>query len=97
MDEKDLQKYYEKSGDSFIYPDNLVVNDHGFMTWTVDPEGTFLGLNVYGDGAYWDEFSQTLAKHLGCKRIRFSTRRNPKVWEKKFGYKQVGYIMEKEV
>jgi hypothetical protein len=97
VSKEDIEKYLKKSGDQFIYEDNIVVNDHGFLSWMIDSEGAFFGLNVYGDGKYWDDFSIALAKQLGCKKIKFSTRRNPKVWEKKFGYNIAGYIMEKEV
>lgn len=97
MTEEDIKRYLEKSGDSTIDMENIVVNDHGFMSWVIDHEGDFFGINVYGDGKYWDDFSIALAKQLGCKKIKFATRRNPKVWEKKFGYNIAGYIMEKEV
>jgi len=34
---------------------------------------------------------------LKAKRIRFASRRNPDVWLKKYNYKVVGHIFEKEV
>lgn len=98
MDEKDLQKYFEKSGDTSIEPDNLIVTDNGFATWTIDrSDNALVGLNVYGDGKYWEEFGNELAKKLGCTKIRVATKRSPKAFVRKYGFKLVGYILEKEV
>jgi len=38
-------------------------------------------LNVYGDGKYWDQFSI----------------RSPRAYQKKYGYKLTGFVLEKEV
>jgi len=97
ISQEDIKKYLKKSGDQFIYEDNIIVNEHGFMSWMLDTDGAFVALNVYGDGDYWDSFIMQLAEKLGCTKARFATRRNPKTFEKKFGYKIAGYIMEKEV
>ena len=97
ISQEDIEKYLKKSGDSFIYEDNIIVNEHGFLSWIIDTDGAFVALNVYGDGDYWDSFIMQLAEKLGCTKARFATRRNPKVWERKYGYKIAGYIMEKEV
>ena len=98
MDEKDLERYFKKSGDTTIQPDNLIVTDDGFATWTIDQEdNTLVGLNVYGNGKYWEEFGNELAKKLGCKKIRVATKRSPKAFVKKYGFELVGYILEKEV
>lgn len=97
MNSSDLQRYLKKSGDSYIHEDNLIENEHGFLSWCLDEDGSLVGLNVYGDGDYWDKFLESLAIQIGAKRIRFASRRNPKVWDKKFNYKVAGYIMEKEV
>ena len=96
MNEKDIQRYLEKSGDQFIYEDNIINNDQGFMSWKIAEEKLIL-LNVYGNGKYWDEFSIALAKKLGLKSILTATRRSPKAFTRKFGYKITGHILEKEV
>lgn len=96
LDTKDLERYLEKSGDTYIIPENLIENDHGFMSWKVDGNSLVL-FNVYGDGKYWDAFSLELAKRLGLKTIRIGTLRNPKVFEKKYNYNIIGHILEKEV
>ena len=41
----------------------------------------------------WAEIIQ-LAKDYGCKSIQFSTQRDPKLWERRFGFKPVAYKME---
>ena len=94
--EEDIKRYLDKSGDSFIYEDNIVVNEHGFMSWNIH-EGKLVLLNVYGNGKYWDNFSIDLAKKLDLKTILIATRRSPKAFTKKFGYKITGHILEKEV
>jgi len=93
---KTLKTYLEKSGDSYIHEDNLIENEHGFMSWKIH-ENDLVLLNVYGDGEYWDVFSNQLAKEFKKKKIIIATRRNPKAFEKKFNYKLTGYILEKEV
>ena len=96
ISQEDIEKYLEKSGDQFIYEDNLIENDHGFMSWKIAEDKLVL-LNVYGNGKYWDEFSIALAKQLGLKGILTATRRSPKAFTRKFGYKITGHILEKEV
>jgi len=97
MNAIDVEQYLKKSGDTKITPSNLIENDHGFMTWRVTDPDTFVLINVYGDGDYWDKFMVELTKKLGLKKIVAATRRSPKAAMKKYGYKQVGYILEKEV
>lgn len=97
MTPKTLKNYLEKSGDSYIHEDNLIENEHGFMSWTIRDDNTLVLLNVYGDGKYWDLFSNQLAKQMNLNKILIATYRKPKAFEKKFGYKLTGYILEKEV
>ena len=94
--QEDIEKYLRKSGDQFIYEDNIIANDHGFMSWKIAEDKLVL-LNVYGNGKYWDNFSIELAKKLGLKGILTATRRSPKAFTRKFGYKITGHILEKEV
>ena len=35
-----------------------------------------------------------IAKDYGCKKIQFTTQRDPKLWEKRFGFKPIAYKME---
>lgn len=88
--------YLSRSGDDEVFTDNWTENEHGFISYKVDGD-KFLWFNVYGDGKYWDEYVTTLAEGLGCKKIIAATRRNPAPYERKYGYKVTGYIIEKEV
>ena len=90
------ERYFEKSGDEQIYTDNLIENAHGFASYRFH-EGKLIILNVYGDGEYWDNFFTNMAREEGLKALVFGTRRSYKPFERKFGYKLTGYILEKEV
>ena len=96
MNQDDLNRYLEKSGDDKIIPTNLVENEHGFASFWINNNELNI-INVYGDGKYWDAFFTQIAEETGCNKMRMATRRNPKAFERKFGFKQVGVIMEKEV
>jgi len=88
--------YMRKSGDTAIETDGLIENEHGFMSCKVLNE-TLVAYQVFGDGEYWNGQLNEMAKDLGLRRIRMATIRNPKAFERKFGFKLIGYILEKEV
>lgn len=94
--QEDLDFYFKKSKDDEIFVDNLVQNEHGFLSWRVYNDKLIL-LNVYGDGKYWDVFSMELAKKLGINKIIAGTKRKPKAWKRKYGYEVTGYILEKRI
>ena len=97
MDKETAERYLKKSGDDYIETENLIENEHGFMSWKVDGN-KFVCMNVYGNGKYWDEYMNELAKQLGCKTILGgTTRKSYKAFVKKYNFKLVGYIFEKEV
>ena len=97
MQDKDVQRFLEKSRSEYVDTTNLIENEHGFMSWKID--GTdFVCINVYGDGKYWDMYMNELAKQLGCKKIVAATaRKSYKAFISKYNFKLVGYIFEKEV
>lgn len=97
MNAADVKQYLKKSGDATISTDNLIKNAKGFMSWRVTKPETLVLINVYGDGKYWDSVAVELAKQLNLNKIVFGTKRNPKAFERKYGYSHVGYILEKEV
>jgi hypothetical protein len=97
MNVADIEQYLKKSGDTAISTDNLIKNAKGFMSWRVTKPETLVLINVYGDGKYWDSVAVELAKQLNLSKIVFGTKRNPKAFERKYGYSHVGYILEKEV
>lgn len=94
--QSDIEQYLKKSKDEELNTQNLIENEHGFMSWT-EHKDYLVALQVYGDGAYWNEVLNNLAKQLGYKKILMATKRNYKAFEKKFGFKLTGYILEKEV
>ena len=96
MTEEDIERYLKKSKDTFIAIDNLIENEHGFMSWTTW-EDYLVVIQVYGDGNYWNTVLDNLAKELGYKKIMMATKRNYKGFEKKFGFKLTGYVLERRV
>ena len=96
MTPEQVQDYLKRSGDKQIYNINLIENEHGFLTWTVFEDMVYC-LQAYGDGRHWDNVLINLAKELGLPKVAFSTKRKPKSYERKYGYKVTGYILEKEV
>ena len=96
MDEQSAARFKEKANSELDYT-NLIENEHGFMSWKIDGD-KFVCINVYGDGEYWDKYMNELAKQLGCKTILGgTTRKSYKAFVKKYNFKLVGYIFEKEV
>ena len=86
------------------YDDPMIDNPLTF--WLEDGAGFFtiecrskamVVMTASGNGKRLDEEICRLAQHLGYKKIIFETRRNPKAWERLLGYKQTGYILEKEL
>ena len=88
--------YMRRSGDDSIEPDNYIENENGFASYTIDGE-QFTIVQCYGDGKYWDSEFMRLAKLNGCKQILFATKRNPKTFARRHGYKTLATIMIKEV
>ena len=67
MTPEDALRFLDKSKSEYIDDTNLIENEHGFMSWKVDRD-SFVCINVYGDGEYWDKYMNELAKQLGCKK-----------------------------
>ena len=96
MNEEDIERYLEKSKDKHIETENLIENEHGFMSWTTF-EDYLVAVQVYGDGEYWNRYLDELAKELGYDKILIGTKRNYKGFERKFGFKLTGYLLERRV
>ena len=94
--EQDIKRYLEKSKDKDIETENLIENKHGFMSWTTW-EDYLVAVQVYGDGEYWNKELDNLAKELGYEKIMMATKRNYKGFERKFGFKLTGYVLERRV
>ena len=94
-------RYCEKSLDTeeeFLEPNyNTYVREH---------EGFWCEYSIEGDIFWiWTSYSEKdtikrwaeiiqLAKDYGCKKIQFTTKRDPRLWERRFGFKPVAYKME---
>jgi hypothetical protein len=96
---EDLKRYFRKSGDNKVcLDDNLIVNEHGFFSWFLNEDGDLVILNVYGDGPYWQEVGEEIARKHKCKKAIFATKRNPAGFLKRFrDFKLTGYILERDL
>ena len=93
---QDLTKYLQKSGDTELSDGTLITNSHGFCVYKFHEDSLVL-LNVYGDGEYWNSWATEKAKQSNIKKILIGTKRSPKGFTKKFGFKVTGYILERTV
>lgn len=57
-------------------------------------DGIFFVYALSGDGKRLVPYILGKGKELGYKKVRFFTKRNPKAWERKYGFKQTAYVME---
>jgi len=96
MTEEDFERYLEKSKDKDIDTENLIENEHGFLSWTTW-EDYFVPIQVYGDGDYWDSYIDELAKQLGYDKVLMATKRSYKSFVKKYRFKLTGYLLERRV
>ena len=96
-----LDRYCEKSLDSkeeFLdfNPRSFVREHEGFWCEYSIEEDIFWIESTYSEKdtiKRWAEIIQ-LAKDYGCKSIQFTTKRDPKIWERRFGFKPIQYRME---
>ena len=90
-----VAKYFEKSGDTKLAPTEYGHTcEQGFANWEINAEAIII-VQCFGDGKFWAEFFKDIGKQIGLP-VRFLTRRNPKAWARKHGFKLVGYVMELE-
>lgn len=93
-----IDDYCQRSQDNKLSGTRQLCNEHGFLTYDIDGD-TFKMHNVYGDGRYWQNEMEKIAKESGCKKILCGTWRNPNPMCRRYGYKVVGTgtILEKEL
>lgn len=94
-----IKRYEKKTGNKFNpFPSAQIEFDevNGFCTWEKDGDILYVS-DTCGNGRYWEKFLDQKAKELNCKSIKFATTRQPTIFTRKYGYKIVGYVLEKEV
>ncbi len=94
MDKQTLDNYLLKSGDKELPDGDLIENENGFCIWRTF-ENSLVLVSVYGNGKYWNNWADVKAKELGLNKIMFATKRNPKGFIRKHGFKVTGYILER--
>lgn len=90
---EEARDYLRRSGDLEIAPDCLEIDGHGFASFR-SIDGYLVIHQCYGDGKFWANLARDMAKDKGLKGVMFTTRRNPKAFERRHGAKIVGYLME---
>ena len=97
IEQKDWEDYARRSGDFYgkIYPANIILSEKGkgFCSMDVVDGNLILVHQCYGDGEHWVREIRKLAHERRIKDIRFITKRNPKAFTRKYGFKLEGYIM----
>lgn len=88
--------YFAKTGKVELSGTVIYEPENGFVTY--QHQGTRLLVpDVYGDGLYWLAKMENLAKSLHCTKLIGGTTRNVKAYNKMFGTRVIGYILEKEL
>ena len=98
ISEEQKKDYLERSGDPYI-AENVNMLTHptdGFCSYRIEGD-KLLVVQMYGNGVMWHEILERKAKALGIKTLICTTTRSPKALERKYKYKLIGYVMEKEV
>lgn len=92
--------YNQKSRDVFApqpWMESLVEPARGFLYYSFDQESRILWVwGVCGDGRYWETHWNRMAQEKGARAIRCTTRRNPRPYQRRFGFKRIGYNQEKQ-
>ena len=70
-----IEDYFERSGDEIICEGNKEKNDNGFCVWRTDGE-RFILVQVYGDGDYWNKWSENKSRELGMKKYSLQQKEN---------------------
>lgn len=94
--EEMIEDYFRLTGK--VKLDGFIMYEKGKGFATHLQQGTRLLVpDVYGNGLYWLAKMEELAKSLHCTKLVGGTTRNVKAYNKLFGTKIVGYILEKEL
>lgn len=91
-----VQDYFAKTGKVTLDGTIEYEKGKGFVTY-IHQGDRLLVPDVYGNGLYWLAKMEDLAKSLHCTKLVGGTTRNVKAYNKLFGTKIIGYILEKEI
>ena len=91
-----VEDYFNRSGDEKLSPGSVETYKDGFCVWRIHDDSLVL-VNVYKYGEYWNQWATKKAKERGLKKVMFATKRNPEGFERKFGFKLTGYILERDI
>lgn len=91
-----LDDYFARSGDTELSHGTIEENENGFCVWRTHND-TFVLINVYGDGCYWNSWAEKKARELNMKKILFATKRKPDAFCRKHGFDVTGYILERKI
>jgi hypothetical protein len=93
----DFPYYFKKSGDTEVLPyEKSFIYGTTFVTYNVVSDAIEI-VQASGEGCLIENYLTAEARKYHKSKIRFVTRRNPKVFERKYGCKTVGYVLEKDV
>ena len=98
MNEEHVHDYLKRTGDAAIGGDFRIEDEKGFITYSFS--GPVLTIfNLYGDAAHFLTIINEVAKKNRKTKTVGATKRmfRAKAFERKYGYKIVGYILEKRV
>jgi len=102
LQKKTYKRYSDKSGDNML---GLALNDGSFM-YEDDRDDVWVQYYISDDilfveGAYCEkninrhlDILKSIGRDHGCARLQFTTDRNPKAFERRFGAKTILYKME---
>ncbi len=67
-----------------LQPDEQILFhlEHGFVSYIPLSEDEIYMKNMCGDGRYWIKTLIEMMRKAGVKRIKYFTKRNPKIWER---------------
>ena len=91
--EKWVEWYEKKTGDTFTIPEGFVMHYHerrGIMTLKADPKHSMLVVGiVVGDGRFWHDIIEVLARMNGFRYIATVCTRNVEAYIRFWKYKIV--------
>lgn len=91
-----IEAYHKKVGKGYLDGTIIYEKGKGFITYSIVGDKLLIP-DLYGDGKYWLAKAIELGRELGCTKLVGGTSRNVKAYNKLFGTKVIGYILEKDL